>query len=74
MQWIGAVLGLTGALLVAQVSPRWRRWGFRGWILSNIALGIFAANAHAWPLLGMYVLYGLTSILGLCNSYRVQQG
>lgn len=68
LQWPGAVLGLIGALLVSQPEVARRRTGFSVWIVSNTMLIGYAVYAHAWALVGLYVLYGLTSIMGWKNS------
>ena len=68
LQWPGAVLGLIGALLVAQRSCQMRRWGFVLWILSNVCLIGFATATGAWALVGMYACYGATSFWGFRNN------
>ncbi len=73
LQWPGAVLGLIGALLVAQASVNQRRAGFIIWIISNTLLIGWAIYAQAWALVGMYVLYGLTSIMGALNCRPAKQ-
>ena len=73
LQWPGALLGLIGALLVPQQSPRARRWGFGVWIASNICLIIFAVHTAAWALVGMYAFYGITSVWGWRNNSQPKE-
>lgn len=70
LQWPGAVLGLLGALLVAQNETGRRAAGFSCWIVSNTMLVGWAVHAHAHALVGLYVLYGAISIMGLSNSLK----
>lgn len=68
LQWPGALLGLIGAVLVAQKSMASRRWGFVLWILSNACLVVFAVAVGAWALVGMYACYAATSAWGWKNN------
>lgn len=70
LQWPGAVLGLIGALLVAQNEAGRRVAGFSCWIVSNTMLVGWAIHAQAHALIGLYVLYGVISIMGLNNSLK----
>lgn len=68
LQWPGAILGLIGAVLVAQKSMASRRWGFALWILSNACLVTFAVSVSAWALVVMYGCYAGTSGWGWINN------
>jgi hypothetical protein len=68
LQYLGVTLGLAGAVLVSQRSPRSRRWGFLLWIASNILLISWAVGAAAWGLLAMYAVYSVTSLMGWWNN------
>lgn len=68
LQYPGAALGLVGAVLVAGKTDRWRRLGFGLWLGSNAALIGWAIWAGAWGLFGMYVVYFVTSAIGLWNN------
>jgi hypothetical protein len=63
----GAICGVAGAILNAQKSARAKRWGFGVWLLSNIGLGLWAAGLGAWSVVGMYLIYSITSAWGLWN-------
>lgn len=64
LQYPGAILGLLGAVLVAQDSAESRRIGFGLWMLSNAFLIAFACAVGAWALVGMYACYAATSAWG----------
>lgn len=68
LQWPGAILGLLGAILVAQKTSEARQLGFGLWILSNACLIAFAATVGAWALVGMYACYAGTSVWGWRNN------
>ncbi len=73
LQYPGVALGLIGAILVSQRASRARRWGFLFWICSNVLLISWAVGAAAWGLLAMYVVYSVTSVLGLWNNRDATQ-
>ena len=65
-QYVGVARGLAGAVLVAGAMARSRRFGL--WIASNACLISWTVNAGAWGLLTMYVVYSITSTVGLWNN------
>jgi hypothetical protein len=67
MQYLGAALGLSGAVLVSQRHARLRRWGFMTWILSNACLVWWTVSTGTWGLMAMYTIYSLTSFMGWWN-------
>jgi hypothetical protein len=71
MSWLhypGVILGLLGALLVAQSSARFVRAGFALWMGSNVCLIIWASGLDdGWPMVGMFAFYFVTSALGWWN-------
>ena len=71
LQYPGVALGLIGAVLVSQSSPRARRSGFLLWIGSNVLLISWAIGAAAWGLLAMYAVYSVTSVMGWWNNREV---
>lgn len=70
LQWPGAALGLIGAVLVSGKTARGRRWGFGLWLGSNSLLITWCIWAQAWGLLAMYVVYLVTSAVGLRNNWE----
>ncbi|MCK6490621.1 MAG: hypothetical protein L6R48_20400 [Planctomycetes bacterium] len=68
LQYPGVALGLIGAVLVSQRTPRLRRMGFLLWIASNVLLISWAISAAAWGLLAMYAVYSVTSVMGWLNN------
>ncbi len=61
-EWIGAILGIIGSLMVAF---KFRiRWAFMSWIISDIALIIFAVLICRWGLLTLSIVYLAISTYG----------
>lgn len=68
IQWIGALLGILGAPLVASAHSRNRRLGFAAWMGSNAALLTWGACTGAWALAGMQLFFGWSSWRGWRNN------
>lgn len=71
---VGAVLGPTGAVLVASSSAGRRAAGFACWLVSNVAL-MFWAQATDAPrsLLLMWAFYFVTASVGFANNLPRRQ-
>ncbi len=64
-EWPGMALGLIGAVLVAQASPKLQAIGFSVWLASNALLITGAYWRKAWPLALMFAFYFFVSGWGL---------
>ena len=75
LQWIGAILGMLGAPLVASRSSRVRCSGFGVWIGSNVALISWASITGAWGLVAMQAFFCWSSWRGWMNNRKpINQG
>lgn len=74
LQWIGAVLGVTGAWLVAHQLGRVRAWGFVGFLASNVCWISWGLSTGAWGLVVMQAAFCLTSLRGVLVSRRAPGG
>ena len=68
LQWLGALLGILGAPLVASAHSRNRRLGFAVWMGSNAALIVWASITGAWGLVGMQAFFSWSSWRGWRNN------
>lgn len=69
LQYLGEVLGVTGAVLVALPSSLARAAGFAVWIVGNaawIAYGRRAENPHIARLFSVYLI---TAVVGLWGAW-----
>lgn len=66
-QFLGFVLGVTGAALVASNRP-YSRYGFPLFLAANFAMIDFAIHAHATWLLAQQVAFTATSCWGLLRN------
>lgn len=64
LEWIGAVSGATGALLLA-ANRSWSRWGFVAFLVSNVCWIAFGVSTAAPGLVAMQVVMTGTSLLGI---------
>lgn len=64
LETFGALLGASGALLLASRSAR-AGWGFVLFLASNGLLLAFAASAGHWRLFAMQVVFTATSLIGI---------
>jgi len=67
-QYLGAIFGVIGSLLVAMPSSKRRFQGFTCWLISNTCLLIYFIDTSAWGLVGMTLVYTATTLLGLWNN------
>ena len=68
----GTILGMGGAILVAQTPRKYRIGGYTVWLVSNVALIAWAAITGAWGILALFAFYLVTSTWGLVNALRAQ--
>lgn len=69
LQYLGEILGVTGAILVALPSSLARALGFGTWIVGNsvwIAYGRRSGNMHISRLFSVYLL---TAVVGLWGAW-----
>lgn len=64
VEWIGAITGLSGALLLA-LNMNISGYGFICFLLSNIAWILFALRTKSYGLLTQQVGFSATSIIGI---------
>lgn len=65
-EWLGALLGLAGAALLA-ANHRLSGWGFLAFLLSNVCWITYALMTNAYGLIAMQAGYTLISVFGLCR-------
>lgn len=66
-EWIGALLGLLGAFLLATHSPI-SRYGWLAFLGANVAMTAFATTIGAYGLLVQQLGFTATTLLGLRRS------
>jgi hypothetical protein len=66
-EWIGALLGLLGAFLLATHSPI-SRYGWLAFLGANVAMTAFAMAIGAYGLLVQQLGFTATTLLGLRRS------
>jgi hypothetical protein len=64
LEIVSAVLGLSGALLLA-VRSRFAGWAFVLWLGSNTGWVVFGALAGHWGLVAQHAGFAITSALGV---------
>lgn len=67
--WLGCVLGVTGALLLAS-NTKMSRYGWFAFLAANVATGSFAGLTGAHGLLVQQVCFMGTSVLGIYRSRK----
>lgn len=68
VEWSGAILGLTGSLLLAlrlDISG----YGFLAFLVSNVCWLYFGVRNRAWGLVTMQAGFTATSLMGLYNWF-----
>lgn len=73
-QWGGAIIAVTGAWAVGSQKALNRFWGFTGFAISNVLLILAFWCMASWPLLGMQVIFLMTSARGMISNYRSHLG
>lgn len=68
LQWLGALLGVLGAPLVASRHAKVRRTGFGVWMGSNALLLAWASITGAWGLVAMQAFFSWSSWRGWRNN------
>lgn len=64
LEWLGALLGLLGAGLLA-ANTNFSGWGFLAFLLSNACWIAFGLLTHAYGLIAMQIGFSVTSVVGL---------
>lgn len=70
-EWVGAVFGVLGALLVA-LQIRASGFGFLAYAMSNIAFIAFALNGQHWGILAMNCIFLLLAFLGFFRWWELE--
>lgn len=70
-EWLGALIGLTGAYLLAANKPN-SYLGWRYFLAANFAMIVFALIGHHWGLLLQQVGFTATSLLGIHRTPKPQ--
>jgi len=68
IEWIGAFLGMAGALALSWNVP-WSKWGWVGFLASNLFLIALAIRKRMWGFLMMQLVYTYTSINGIVHYF-----
>ncbi|KVP17325.1 hypothetical protein [Burkholderia ubonensis] len=68
IEWSGAILGLTGSLLLA-LNVDISGYGFVAFLISNVCWLAFGIKNRAWGLVTMQAGYSVTSLMGLYNWF-----
>jgi hypothetical protein len=67
VEWIAAVFGILGAILLAWPSAHAAAWGFAAFLVSNLGWLAFSAGLRAWRMFAQQLCFLLTSLVGLWN-------
>ncbi|KVP75501.1 hypothetical protein WJ96_07280 [Burkholderia ubonensis] len=73
IEWSGAILGLTGSLLLA-LNLGISGYGFVAFLISNVCWLAFGIKSRAWGLVTMQVGFTATSLMGLYNWFKPALG
>ena len=68
IEWIGAFLGMAGALALSWNVP-WSKWGWVGFLASNLFLIALAIYKRMWGFLMMQLVFTYTSINGIVHYF-----
>lgn len=66
LELVGAVFGIGGALLIATKIPGFE-YGWVAFVISSVALTLFAYHIKAWWLLTQQVFFMMTNAIGVWN-------
>lgn len=69
LEFLGALTGAIGALLVGGAVPEERFLGFCFFSASNFFFGWWGLRNHHWWILALQVFYTFTTIRGLWNNW-----
>lgn len=64
LEWLGAAFGLLGSAILAARLP-WSGAGFIAFMVSNVAIGLFAIRTKSWGLFAMQIGFTGTSAIGI---------
>lgn len=67
LEWVGALLGLLGAFLLASHTSM-SRYGWLAFLGANVAMTVFAVAIDAYGLLAQQLGFMATTLLGLRRS------
>lgn len=70
LEWIGCGAGVAGAALLSLDSPRWSKWGFPFFLVSNLSWIAYSALTGSAGLGLMQACYLLTSVVGCARWLR----
>ncbi len=70
-EWLGALMGLLGSWMVAMDGDL-SKYGFIGFLVSNLCWIAFGLRKKAWGLLTMQVGFTGSSLLGLYNRFGLE--
>jgi len=70
IEYIGAILGILGAILVTSKETQLRFIAFNLWILSNSFLMYLYITSHMYGLVAMCSVYTITSCIGWWNNRK----
>ncbi|MHB0927748.1 MAG: hypothetical protein ACYC3W_02335 [Candidatus Nanopelagicales bacterium] len=68
IEWIGAFLGMAGALALSW-NVSWSKWGWVGFLASNLFLIALAIHKRMWGFLMMQLVFTYTSINGIVHYF-----
>ena len=64
VEWLGAVLGIAGALMISMNRP-WSKHAWFGWTVSNVLLIVVAASIGAWGIFAMQSTFLIINASGI---------
>lgn len=64
LELVSAVLGLTGAVLLA-LKSRWAGWAWVVWLVSNVGWVAFGAAGGHWFLVAQNLGFAITAVMGI---------
>ncbi len=68
IEWSGAFLGIAGALALSW-NASWSKWGWVGFLASNLFLIALAIHKRMWGFLMMQLVFTYTSINGIVHYF-----
>jgi uncharacterized membrane protein YhhN len=66
-EWLGSILGITGAFLVA-INGKYASYGWICFLLANMVMIGFAVESGLYGILCQQLVFMVTSVLGLWKS------
>ncbi|NNM65092.1 MAG: hypothetical protein HKL99_10840 [Burkholderiales bacterium] len=68
VEWLGAVFGAAGALVLSW-DASWSKWGWAGFLVSNMFLIALGIRKRLWGFLLMQIVFLYTSINGIAHYF-----